>query len=87
MENYERLTRLKSTAEQMVSDDYRERLVAEYIQLTTRIDAITDKIKHYHRNSLTPLELDLLNQQLIGMVSYKNVLELRARLMDINIYT
>lgn len=89
MENLEnrktyRRVRLNSTVKLMTSTDPKERLKAEYQQLLIRIEGLIDTIKCYN-GTLTPLELDLYQQQLIAMNSYKNVLELRASIQNIEI--
>ena len=79
-----RRVRLNSTVKLMTSIDYKDRLKAEYQQLLIRIEGLVDTIKCYN-STLTPLELDLYQQQLIAMNSYKNVLELRAKIQDLEL--
>ena len=79
-----RRVKLMGTATKMTSTDYKERLQAEYTQLSIRIDGLTDSLKHY-KETYTPLQLDLMEQQLNAMTNYKNVLELRARVENIEL--
>ena len=73
--------RLVRTSQLMESEDTQERFKAEYRQLVVRIEGIKDGIKHYS-DTLTPLQLDLMYQQLIAMTQYRNILELRATILD-----
>ena len=61
-----------------------QELRAEHKELTNRIGDIRDKVKYFDKH-YTPLELDLYEQQLEAMTAYRNVLELRARLLDIKL--
>lgn len=61
-----------------------QELRAEHKELTNRIGDIRDKVKYFNKH-YTPLELDLYEQQLEAMTAYRNVLELRARLLDIKL--
>ena len=84
MTNYEsrkayRRVKLLQTVELMRSEDYAERFEAEYKQVCIRIEAVKDVLK-YNIDSLTPLEVDLYQQQLVAMSNYRNILELRATL-------
>ena len=76
---------LGETIEGMLSDDYIERLKAEYKQLTTRINKLKKYISHY-KPKVRAIELYLLEKQLNYMIEYRNVLELRASLdiIDLN---
>ena len=69
MENVE----LKDTVELMLSDDYKKRLLAEYIQVNIRAVKLMDFIKTYEPNDDT----QLLKDQLMTMCAY--ILALRKR--------
>ncbi len=62
--------------------DYKERYKSEYRTLVARIDKLTDYIKKYRDDSI---ENYLKAQQLDAMIRYKNILELRAKIEDINL--
>ena len=72
------------TIEGMLSEDYIERLRAEYKQLTIRINKLTKYINHY-KPKIKTIELYLLEKQLKAMISYRNVIELRASLDSIEL--
>ena len=78
-----RASKLERTIPLMQSEKWDERFKAEYRQLNVRIEALTDCIK-YH-DALNPLEIDLFTQQLIAMTNYRNVLELRANIFNIEL--
>lgn len=62
--------------------DYKERYKSEYRVLVTRINKLTDYIKKYRDDSI---ENYLKAQQLDAMIRYKNILELRAKIENIEI--
>lgn len=83
---------LKDTVQGMLSDNYKERLVAEYQQLKIRIT----KLKKYYNKLMaarlisdTPrepeYEVELLGRQLGPMEEYLKVLELRAEIEHIDL--
>lgn len=74
-----RRVKLLQTVELMRSKDYTERFEAEYRQVCIRLDGLKDYLK-YNIDKLTPLEVDLYQQQLVAMSNYRNILELRATL-------
>ena len=76
-----RAVRLSRTVPMMESEDTRERFKAEYRQLVVRIEGLKDTLKYYNE-TYSQLEIDLLYQQLIHMTNYRNVLELRAMVLD-----
>ena len=73
-----------NTIADMLSDDYKDRIRAEYNQLCIRIDALTDYIKHNITRD-TALEITLKEKQLNYMTQYKNVLEIRAGISKIDL--
>ena len=75
---------LKDTIEDMISDDYIRRYKAEYKQLVIRINKLTDYLKHYNKSD-SLIEQHLKAQQLEAMLHYRNILEMRANINNINL--
>lgn len=73
-----------NTIEDMLSDDYKKRMRAEYKQLCIRIKKLTEYIKKHIRND-SIIEIQLKEKQLTYMTEYKNVLEMRAALDDVDL--
>lgn len=72
---------LKDTVELMLSEDWEERLVAEYHQLCYRIGHLEK-----HIDTLEPsYEKTLLRRQLQAMYEYRMVLEARLQFEQIEI--
>jgi hypothetical protein len=72
---------LKDTIEGMISDDYKERFIAEYNQVRIRVAKLESMITKYYKKELdfqptTPI--DVLVRQKIFMFRYMKILELRA---------
>lgn len=79
---------LLETVELMKSADYRDRFVAEFKQVSIRIDSLARMVDKMSKNELefTPnCSYELLNSQLNIMNSYKSLLEERARIEKINL--
>ena len=80
---------LSSTNRLMVSEDYKERFLAEYIQLETRYEALMNIIWKYDHGEKLGFELEtpihLLKRQAKAMYEYISALNERARFEDINI--
>ncbi len=78
--------KLIETVEMMNSTDYKERFRAEYFQLKIRIEGLDAMLKKYKEGTL-PFEpscsYDLLNNQLIAMMEYRNRLTERAEIENI----
>ena len=78
---------LSSTNKLMVSEDYKERFLAEYIQLETRYEALMGLIWKYDHGEKLGFELDtpihLLKKQAKAMYEYISVLNERAHFEDI----
>lgn len=68
-------------SEAIMSKEYMQ---AEYKQLCTRIYNLTTYIKKNIRND-NLMEIDLKEKQLQAMTQYKNILELRAALNNIDL--
>lgn len=78
------------TASMMLSNDYRERFIAEYWQTKHRYDRLHSMVVKYEAGTLdfTPnCPLDLLKEQKAAMGKYLYALEVRAQIekVDLNI--
>lgn len=74
---------LKDTVEMMLSDDYKERVKAEYYQLTNRIKGLEKMLENWELGKLSfepESPKKLYKEQLVGMKKYAASLQLR---MDI----
>ena len=80
---------LSSTNKLMASEDYKERFLAEYIQLENRYEALMNIIWKYDHGEKLGFELDtpmhLLKKQAKAMYEYISALNERARFEDINV--
>lgn len=79
---------LKDTIEMMNSKDYKERFKAEYYQLLLRMDALTSMLIKWEHGKLefTPkCSKETLENQVIFMQGYKNILEIRADIEGIKL--
>lgn len=79
---------LASTADMMLSDDYKERFKADYYQLVIRCDKLYTMLEKWRNGTLefTPTcPYDTLHTQLVHMEAYRNVLEQRAILEGIQL--
>lgn len=79
---------LVSTAELMVSSDYKERFKAEYIQLKNRYEGLKNMIRKWDNDELnfTPTcPREIYDVQLAAMQRYLGVLEERAEMENIDI--
>ena len=83
---------LKDTIENMVSDDYRKRFIAEYEQLCIRAKKLNDFIDRICYAKATGKEepkhdcsLAMLKRQLSYMILYKNILQTRAIVEEIEL--
>lgn len=79
---------LKDTVDLMLSDNYKDRLKAEYYQTLIRHDKLSQMILNWRLEKLdyTPVyPIDYCNEQLRRMRLYLNMLEDRARLEGITL--
>ena len=79
---------LKDTINLMVSEDYKERFKAEYLQLKTRRDKLGDFLIKYNNGELDfkpTCSFGLLLKQWEFMCSYIAILELRAEIEKIDL--
>lgn len=72
---------LKDTVELMLSDDYKKRLLAEYIQVNVRAVKLMEFIKNNESND----DVQLLKDQLMTMSAYILALRKRADIEDIDL--
>jgi hypothetical protein len=76
---------LKDTIGLMLSDDFKDRLVAEYWQVKIRHAKLSSYRTKRLNDTDTPVyELLMLSDQLSGMEMYMNALEARACSLDID---
>ena len=79
---------LLDTVELMVSDDYKNRMKAEYLQTKIRYDKLHKMIVKYESNTLDfepSCSLDLLKKQASAMGQYLYYLEMRAEIEGIEL--
>lgn len=79
---------LKGTIDGMLSEDYKERYIAEYRQLDIRINKLNAILEQEHKKKLdfklnTPIEM-LLDQR-YAMLKYRQILRARAKYEGINL--
>lgn len=77
---------LKDTVELMNSEDYKERFIAEYKQLTIRHKGLKTMLEKWNKGELnfTPTcPRSLYNLQIKAMEDYITVLQARAAIEDI----
>ena len=76
----------ESTVDLMLSDDYKKRFVAEYVQTKTRYDALHGMVVKYEAGTLNfepDCSLALLKEQKTAMGRYLYWLEVRAEVEGI----
>ena len=79
---------LKDTIELMTSEDFKERFMAEYYQLLIRLDSLTAMIIKWKNNMLDfepKCSKEILEQQVIFMQAYIDILRLRAKIEEIDL--
>jgi len=80
------MTELKDTIPLMESDDYKDRLRAEYWQTKLRFDALHKTVVKLDAGTLKlNTDIRLLREQLSAMESYLYVLEVRAEIEKIEL--
>lgn len=80
------IIKLRNTVALMLSDDWKERFVAEYRQLDERIKGLTMMLEAWDKLSFEPnCPRPLLESQLAYMKKYKHVLDVRADIEEINL--
>ena len=80
--------KLKDTVEMMNSGDYKERFKAEYYQLLIRLDGLAGMLIKWENGMLDfkpKCSKEILENQVICMQGYKEILELRAEIEGIEL--
>ena len=79
---------LKDTVEMMNSEDFKERFKAEYYQLSLRLYSLTCMLYKWKHNMLDfepKCSKETLENQLIFMQGYLDILRLRAEIEEIDL--
>ena len=79
---------LKTTIEMMNSADFKERFKAEYFQLVIRKEKLEAMLEKYKAGTLsfTPnCSYELLYEQVVYMKQYQRILEVRARIENVEL--
>ena len=79
---------LKDTVNLMLSGNYMERFKAEYYQLNKRIAGLQGMLIKYRQGTLDFVpncSYDLLHTQLVYMEVYRDILEERAKIENIDL--
>lgn len=79
---------LKRSAKLMLSDDYKERFVAEYMQIKNRYEGLSRMIENWDKGTLSFVPTcprETYNFQLRAMKDYMDILVVRAKIEDIKI--
>lgn len=77
---------LEETIDMMISNDYKERFIAEYHQLKERYNNLNKMINNWNNLDFKPsCSLSIYQSQVSAMKQYLNILELRARIENINL--
>ena len=79
---------IQDTISLMNSIDYKDRFRAEFYQLQIRIEKLSLMLDKYFNKELDyepKCDYDLLHEQLIHMISYRNVMKERARIEKIQL--
>lgn len=82
------ITSLSETSALMESEDYIDRMKAEYMQLEIRLvglKAMLDKYKEGTLSFVPKCSYDLLNEQFKSMCVYRSLLQERFRVEEITI--
>ena len=80
---------LKDTIEMMTSEDFKERFKAEYYQLLLRLYSLTSMLIKWKNNMLDfepKCSKETLENQVIFMQGYLDILRLRAEIEGIDLY-
>lgn len=80
--------KLKDTVEMMNSEDFKERFRAEYYQLLIRLDCLVAMLMKWENGMLDfkpKCSKETLENQVVFMQGYKNILALRAEIEGIDL--
>lgn len=82
--------KLEDTKDLMISEDYKERFIAEYVQTKIRLDRLHKILDAWYNNKLPgcfvpTCPMPLLESQYEAMKNYERVLRTRAELEDIEL--
>ena len=83
------MNELKETVELMLSDDYKERFLAEFMQLKIRYEKLRDMLNRWDNGELDfepTCPRDMYDRQIEGMETYLDVLADRAALEGVELY-
>lgn len=79
---------LKKSAELMLSSDYKERFIAEYMQAKNRFEGLQKMVENWDKGILpfTPIcPRETYNFQLKAMKDYLDILVVRAKIENIEL--
>lgn len=78
---------LKDTIYLMISNDYKERFIAEYTQLMLRYGKLCDLIIRYKKEKyiIASIDIEDLEEQVVIMKKYIDILKKRAKKEDIDL--
>ena len=79
---------LADTVAMMTSADYKERFLAEYIQVSIRLNKLVTMLDQFESGTLPfkpTCSIELLKKQMTTMFSYKNILVQRASCENIEL--
>lgn len=83
------MNELKETVELMLSDDYKERFLAEFMQLKIRYEKLRAMLNKWDEGTLEfepTCPRDMYDRQIEGMETYLDVLADRAALEGVELY-
>ena len=79
---------LEQSAKLMLSEDYKERFIAEYMQIKNRYEGLSNMIIKWENNQLPFVPTcpkETYNFQLRAMKDYMDILVVRAKIENINL--
>lgn len=79
---------LADTVDMMTSADYKERFIAEYIQVSIRLNKLLTMLDQFEAGTLSfkpTCPIELLKKQTTTMFAYKNILVQRASCENIEL--
>lgn len=79
---------LEQSAKLMLSEDYKERFIAEYMQIKNRYEGLSNMIRKWENNQLSfnpTCPKETYNFQLRAMKDYMDILVVRAKIENINL--